>query len=419
MILFNRPRCLFLLVFSSVTLSGCITNSIETSENVFDNDVIIPSVEQVFVQEDPVKSAISLSESLARAVKTNMMFRSRQIENAASISGYQASNYTKLQDLLYKDSNHTRLIDPGRLKCDTDNERELVIAAEQQRKITQELVADVHTSYWQVVALQRVNSKVYLMEKELYDALDYAKVIYSDNVKPPLEALQYQRSLRASIYQLQQFKTEYILAKSRFATLMGLDPKKSYSLVRPRNYSDPLPLNRKNGIQSLESLALTLRPEIRQAYCSPALIKEKQTLNLRSLLTQSDRGTSNSKRQLALAKLASEAFNAIGGLNQAYLSYAEARTELNLAGQVVKQDRAVIKSAAGTSATQLSEHLAIINQKMDEVISQRHYELAYAKWQAAAAKLILELGHDRIPNIDHTKSISSLSGAIKKTKLLP
>ena len=63
--------------------------------------------------------------------------------------------------------------------------------------------------------------------------------------------------------------------------------------------------------------------------------------------------------------------------------------------------------------------MQLIRKKTDFVFSQLESELSYARWQAAAAELMLSLGHDMIPIYDKQANLKAITEQIKKQDIFP
>ena len=362
MLQINPSVKLFIVIASLLLLTACniqqLTNNDESATNNFE----LPPIDNFYYQELPVKSSINIYEAIARAVKTNSTFYYQQLNNVSKLNNFRVTDYDQLSIILY-DKTSNQLLETHSLNCDAKSEQIKIMAAEKQRKMNQLLVADIKKLYWKVNAQQRIRGRITSLQKEIYEALDYSKVIYSSNNKPPLEALEYQRELWGLLHKLTHSQELFAQNKSKLAVMMGLNPDANYSLNGTRKYTSPIASKHLVNLKKLEAIALRMRPEVRSVYCSPDLSKENRTINLKTLLTQTPSTSSNNKRDLAKAKLIATAKQAIEEVNVAYIDFQHMKKEVHMVNQVTKLDLDIVKSFSKRSVKQLSEHFAVDTQE--------------------------------------------------------
>ena len=253
-------------------------------------------------QQQAINHEVSLSEAIARTLKYNLDHRVQQtqlmlesgnlkmayLEMLPAVNanyGYSFRNNNLVQNLT--DSNGTVI--PG---TDSFTPREVVtdslglqwnildlglsytraqqqanrvmIAEEQRRKITQQLVQEVTTAYWKAWTAQQMIDDVENFKQKAETALQRSKDASSQKASSPQVELDYQQVLVKSIRRINQLKTQISDAKFNLARLMNAKPGKGFSLALPSVDLTELP-EIKPQLAKMDTLALVNRPELREA----------------------------------------------------------------------------------------------------------------------------------------------------------
>jgi outer membrane protein TolC len=255
----------------------------------------------LFADQEPVTQPISLDEAIARAIKYNLDYREKLMEQAlaqnqldlsridllprlVAAAGYTDRNrelasssrdiYTGAQSLVPSTSTDKQyrtadlalswnVLDFGvsyyRARQQADR---VLIAQEQRRKTIHLVMQQIRQSYWQAAGAQLLEHKIDPILGRAQQALEDSHRIENERLLSPLEALNYQRQLLDIIRQLESLNDELSQAKPRLAALMNLEPGKDFRLDVPEELAKP---TLRMSVDKMEETALLRRPELMQA----------------------------------------------------------------------------------------------------------------------------------------------------------
>jgi len=252
-------------------------------------------------QQEPIQGPVTLDEAMARAVKYNLDHRVKLLQEALSERDLDLSNFDLLPKLTLQagytarnnvnasssenvangtqslvpstsEDKHQRSADLGfawnvldfgvsyyGAKQQADR---VLIAQEERRKVLQLLMQQTRQAYWQAAGAQVLEDKVEPILKQAQQALDDSRKIEKENLKAPIESLNYQRQLLDIVRQLESVRDELAQAKPRLASIMNLEPGQRYSLAPPSGFAIPKVVM---PVERMEETALVQRPELVQA----------------------------------------------------------------------------------------------------------------------------------------------------------
>ena len=100
-------KTLPLLVASALLLSACgsLTPTPYTKDEI--KDRVVSDRQKMFAEQEPVSGPITFHEAAARALKYNLDYRLKLMENALSRSLYDVSKFDMLPRLVAKNENKT------------------------------------------------------------------------------------------------------------------------------------------------------------------------------------------------------------------------------------------------------------------------------------------------------------------------
>jgi len=250
-------------------------------------------------EQEPLPTAMTLDEALARVLKYNLEHRLKMFEVSLKQRQLDLSMFDMLPELTVRgeaehrsnwDASVSRDIDTGiRTKnYTTSDDREkhtaqlalswnildvgvsyytlhqqanrFLIAKEQQRKVVQDLIAETRTAFFKVLVAQELHDDIALALQQAEDALALARNVEDERLRPLEEILTYQKSLLQMIRQLEELQRGLAMAKVQLAALMNLPSDHLPALHKPAWYGSvrELPLRG----QDLENYAFAHRPEI-------------------------------------------------------------------------------------------------------------------------------------------------------------
>ena len=137
-----------------------------------------------------------------------------------------------------------------------------LVAQERRRKTVHLVMQQVRQAYWQAAGAQLLESKIGPVLNEASKALADSRKIEIEKLQAPLDTLNYQRQLLDLIRQLEAISDELSQAKPKLAALMNLEPGKPYRLSVPATLDMP---QLKLPVAKMEETALMFRPELMEA----------------------------------------------------------------------------------------------------------------------------------------------------------
>lgn len=307
-----------------------------------------------------VTGPVTLEEAVARALKHNLDYRTRLMEQSLAAGQLQAGQYDMLPRLLtnagysWRDKESVRnsvdsvtgkaqetnpSISSERSRPTWDiglswsvldfgvsyfnakqNADRLLVANERRRKAMHNLIQNVRTTYWRALAAQKLRDRVKVTIDEAEEALADSQRILSNMVRNPVEPLRYQRNLLENLRLLENVERELASSEIELATLMGLRSGTRIQLVEPELAGFK---SLESGIERMEEIALLNNADLReQFYNARIAAAETRKAMLRILPNLSfdygykfdgDKYLINQTWQEAGAKVSMNLFNLISG----------------------------------------------------------------------------------------------------------
>lgn len=262
---------------------------------------LFSDLQNLFEDQEDVKNAITLHEAIARALKYNMEYRVKLMEQAVERGSLKISKFDLLPALTANAGYHDRsrhsgatsmsLIDRSEsLVASTSSEKiywdvslglswnvldfgvsfvrakqqadQIMIANELRRKAIQNIVLDVTNAYWRAVAAQRIKKDFEEALKTTQAALERSEELESRLLILPLKALENQQALLDLNQKLLEFKRGMNSATFQLASLMNLKPGTDFQVFIPDD--TVLPLLPEGELELLEEAALLNRSEVRE-----------------------------------------------------------------------------------------------------------------------------------------------------------
>ena len=146
----------------------------------------------------------------------------------------------------------------------------VLIAHERRRKAAQTMLAEVRRAWWRAAAVERALRQVGPLTDRVNEALTDSERIAELQVRSPLAALRYQRALLDTLKALQRRRSEGRRVRLELAELLGLGPGAAWEIALPASTLPPRRLAL--DVASLETLALRLRPELREAQLNERIV---------------------------------------------------------------------------------------------------------------------------------------------------
>jgi len=249
---------------------------------------------------EPLTAPLSLQEATARAVKFNMDYRVRLMEQAAALGQLDVSKWDMLPKLTlqagyaWRDNeafsfgvqpNGTQTTSPStaldrhhitesavfswnildfglsyfRAKQLADQS---LIAEERRRRAMQNLTQDVRFAWWRAESAERLVPEIDGFLRDVDLTVARAKLIETRRLLPPIQIIAYRRSLLDLAQQITLRRQELAQAKIELAALMNLRPGSAYQVaVQPLARETP---DFAGNMETLETMAMVNRPELRE-----------------------------------------------------------------------------------------------------------------------------------------------------------
>ncbi len=287
-----------LIVLCSL-LAGCAVSTAPlVQEDILKR--IATDREAMYKDQEPLGSAITLEEAMARSIKYNLDHRLKIMEDALALrqvdlmkydmlpklvaaAGYTerdtynasssmnvATNTQSLAPSTSSDLGHYNgdltltwnILDFGvsyfQAKQQADRAH---IMAERRRKVVHSIMQQVRQAYWLALGAQQLEGRFEPLLKGVAKALQDSSSIEQEKLRAPLETLTYRKTLLEIMKQLETFRDELAQAKPRLASLMNVPLGQSFTLSPSK--MEMVELSGKIG--EMESKALLQRPELLEA----------------------------------------------------------------------------------------------------------------------------------------------------------
>lgn len=280
-------------------LAGCGTIKPEPLSQEAISQRVNKDRAEMYRGQESVNAPLSLSDAMARALKYNLDYRLKLMETAMASSLLDISQQDMLPKLMADAGYRWRNNDSGgtsvgiddrvvSLRPSTSEERdhylsnatfswdlldfgmsyfrakqqadEVNIAEERRRKVLQNIVQEVRDAYWRALGAQRLLNETQPLAEQIASALAKTQEAERAGILPPIEGLEYQRTLLDAMTQLNQKRQQMELAKSELGALMNVPPGTPIVLEDTQQPLAPAPAD----LNKLEQMALERRPELRE-----------------------------------------------------------------------------------------------------------------------------------------------------------
>jgi outer membrane protein TolC len=302
--LYTRTQLFKLSAISlSLVLSGCM--SIQPMA-LFQHEIKQQSqvdIAKAQAEVEPINSALTLEDAIARALKYNLDARTRMMEEAVARNQYDLSKFDLLPQLTasagYTRRNEPQITDSINLNTGQEsvdrylssspeqtlydagltwnlldfgvsyynakqNSDRVLIASERRRKATHTLIQDVRTVFWRASAAQTLQVKVKETIGLAESALKDSRVSEEERIHSPLEALRYQRQLLDNIRLLEAINNELSTARTELASLINAPLGSQIEVVEPDESVNTAILD--VPLEQLEELAIMRNADVREQF---------------------------------------------------------------------------------------------------------------------------------------------------------
>lgn len=328
---------------------------------------------------------------------------------------------------------------------------ERMISVERRRKVINRILEDVRTAYWRAVSADRTAKKLADLEVLSAEALRQAEDLERRRIASPALVLGYQKELLQVQGEVQRLQRELAMAKSQLAALMNLRPNATYTLVLP-DRSDVVP-ELPGSADAMVLTALRFRSEVREAsYRQRILGGELDAAFIRALpsvrmvlglnhdsndFLYNDQWVSVSSRvswnlleafkypaikrsleaELAALQQRDLALT-MAVMTQVYVSrtrFVRLAEELNTARRAQAVQGRLIKQAEGSFKARSISQRQLVQERMNAVLAEVRYDIAFSDVQNAYANLYASMGVDNFDtDIRSDMSIKELADSLEE-----
>lgn len=271
----------------------------------------------------PIGEVLGLNEAIARAIKYNMDYRAKMMEQAISMGVNDLSNYDMLpkvvanagynyrnndfitsakgaysgtpstsepflnSDRQYSTSNLNlswNILDFGvSYYTAKQNADRILIASEKRRRTMHVLVQDVQTAYIRAASAQKLKNDINKTIHEANEALIKSKEIEKQGLQDVLETLRFEKSLLDNIKILETVEHELASAKFELNQLINLPANSIYSLVDPDNFAPPSTFANRT-VEEFEVRALLRNADLNESIYSARVARQEVHKSLLKIL---------------------------------------------------------------------------------------------------------------------------------------
>jgi outer membrane protein TolC len=319
----NSRRCLSALLIASFgVFTGCSTikpKPLETSKMVELSKAASVSAEK---DVPVIDHALTLDESIARALKYNLNQRARHIEQSLALNIWKAGNYDMLPkalasagrsfrdtDLISRSTDSvtglpslanpsissdrtSNLYDLGFSWSVVDftlgyynarqNANRVLIASEHRRKAMHALTRDVTIAFWRMASAQRLLGEVRTTIGTAENALAEAAKANDAGLRSPVENLRFQRQLLENIRLLSNIEKEFASARATLANLINAPLGLEFTVAEPATPANIRILD--IPVERMEELALLQNADLREQFYNERIAIEEVRKTIAKLL---------------------------------------------------------------------------------------------------------------------------------------
>jgi len=473
----------------SLAVGGCATFTPEPLQSAEIKAATEADKASLARDVEPLTGPLSLEEAIARAIKYNSERRLRVMEEAVAQGSFEAGQFDMLPKLVasagyrYRDKDlvtrsedsvtgQPSLANPyissSREATTTDlsfswslldfgqsyyaarqNADRVLIAAERRRKAIHNLIQDVRTAYWRVVAAEKLGTTLRAAMREADGALADARKAETEKIRSPLEPLRYQRQLLENLRLLEIIEDELSTARVELAALTNLPFSQPFAVREPAEGINTAWL--RVPVEDMEEFALQSNPDLRESMYN-ARITQQETrrallrlfpgLSFNYALRHSDddylvhnswreASTQISFNLLGLLALPAQMRLADAGvalaeqkrmatqmailaqLHTSRLQYFNAARQFARADGIVQVDQRITEHVGNQEKAGQQTRLERVSQQTAAILSTLRRYQALSNAQAAASRLQATLGlepavegSDRMPLPELTAAVS-------------
>lgn len=439
---------------------------------------------------EAINGPLSLEEAIARAVKYNAERQVRIMEEAMAYGTLDLANFDMLPKFManagYRSRDSDLLtnlragpnspITPGstlsssRQATTTDlsftwslldfgqsyyaakqSGDRVMIATERRRKALHNLVQDVRTAYWRVVAAEKLGQSVRETMQEAEAALKGSEAAESSAMRSPMEPLRFQRQLLENLRMLELVEHELSSARVELATLAALPSGSNFTVVEPQAQINTKWLDMNPADMELQ--AVVNNPDMRESLYNARIARDEAkramlkmfpgitfsygnrttndeyivnqrwneagaqiSLNLMGILSAptakrlADMGISMADQRQVATQMA-----VISQVHIARLNYANAAKQYMRADKIARVDSRMAEVVNARAKAESQSRQDSVAQQTASILSALRRYQALSNAQAAASRLQATLGLEPVVMAAEGKPLPEVVQAVQQS----
>lgn len=478
------------IVSASLAITGCANFKPEALRDAAIIQQAKATQEQQASAVEPINGPLTIEEAIARAIKYNAERQVRILEEAMAYGTLDLANFDMLPKLMANAGYRSRdtdlltnlragpnspittgtTISSARQATTTDlsftwslldfgqsyyaakqSGDRVLIATERRRKALHNLVQDVRTTYWRVVAAEKLGQSIRDTMAEAEATLNASESAKASAMRSPLEPLRFQRQLLENLRMLELVEHELSSARVELATLAALPVGSSFSVVEPQAQINTKWLNMNPADMELQ--AVVNNPDMRESLYNVRIARDEAKKAIVKMFpgvsfsygtkTTNDEYIVNQRWNEAGAQIS---FNLLGVLsaptakrladigitmaNQrqvatqmavisqvhiARLNYANAAKQFMRADQIAKVDGRMAEVVAVRAKAESQSRQETVAQQTASILSALRRYQALSNAQAAASRLQATLGLEPLVHAAPTLPLSEVVQAVQQS----
>lgn len=439
---------------------------------------------------DPLNGPLSLEEAIARAIKYNAERQVRIMEEAMAYGTLDLANFDMLPKLMANAGYRSRdsdlltnlragpdspitpgtVISSARKAATADlsftwslldfgqsyyaakqSGDRVLIATERRRKALHNLVQDVRTAYWRVVAAEKLGQSIRNTMQEAETALKASEAAESSAMRSPLEPLRFQRQLLENLRMLELVEHELSFARVELSTLAALPSGSNFTVVEPQAQINTKWLDMNPADMELQ--AMVNNPDMRESLYNARIARDEAkrailkmfpglsfsygakvtddeyivnqrwteagaqiSFNLLSILSAptskrlADAGISMADQRQVATQMA-----VISQVHIARLNYANAAKQYMRADKIARVDNRMAEVVSARAQAESQSQQESVAQQTASILSALRRYQALSNAQAAASRLQATLGLEPVVLAAEGKPLAEVVQAVQQS----
>lgn len=479
----GRLRNILLALGLAGTLGAC-----STTPQVIDSETIDARAkadfEELFANVPEPGKKLSLSEAIARAIKYNLDHRLSLIQTVVSQRFLDLTDFDKLPRLAaragYTERSNVNASSSLNLDTGVPNfgastsqdegifttdlelswnildfgiawidarqaSNEVLIAVEQQRRTTANIVRDVRDAYWRLVSAERMSKPLRQLERDIRRGLNDSYAAQKAKLKPLEECLEDQRALLDLQRQVVTLQRGIEEARVELGGLIGVAPG-TWFAVEDHELSATDSREIEFDREQLQQIALRNRPELAEEdYRSRNDRDEIRKARLRwipgfelfagrhsndnSFLLNNDWAAAGarltwdlinvfsapaairlaeSQQELGKIRRLAQSMAVLTQVDVAIQRLSQTREDYRLATELSKVDSQLAEQYERQQSALRVDRQTMLEARARDIVSRFRMTIAHAELQAALARLDTSVGQGPATLLDHNAELDDL-----------